>query len=254
MELPLDQKIARLSDPQHRIFLENRAASPDAGVFARLTGWDRYVVGDTFSEANQGLKGRRIRDIARERGVRDLACMLDIAINDELRTVWWPGPTDDDPESWRMRAEAWTMPDVMLGGSDAGAHLDRMCGAPYTSAFLADCIRGQQLLPMEEAVRLITDVPARYFGLRRRGRIEEGWVADVVVFDPATVGATDIELVNDLPGDSPRLFAGATGIDKVLVNGRLTVDNGKATGELPGTLLRSGRDTTTVPLTASNAG
>jgi N-acyl-D-aspartate/D-glutamate deacylase len=254
MELPLDQKIARLSDPQHRIFLENRAASPDAGVFARLTGWDRYVVGDTFSEANQGLKGRRIRDIARERGVRDFACMLDIAVNDELRTVWWPGPTDDDPESWRMRAEAWTMPDVMLGGSDAGAHLDRMCGAPYTTVFLADCIHGQQLLPMEDAVRLITDVPARYFGLRRRGRIEEGWVADVVVFDPATVGATDIELVNDLPGDSPRLFAGATGIDKVLVNGHLTVDNGKATGELPGTLLRSGRDTTTVPLTASNAG
>ena len=254
MELPLDQKIARLSDPEHRIFLENRAASPDAGVFGRLTGWDRYIVGDTFSEANQGLKGRRVRDIARERGVRDLACMLDIAINDELRTVWWPGPTDDDPESWRMRAEAWTMPDVMLGGSDAGAHLDRMCGAPYTTSFLADCIRGQQLLPMEEAVRLITDVPARYFGLRQRGRIEEGWIADVVVFDPTTIGATDIELVNDLPGDSPRLFAGANGVEKVIVNGRLTVDNGKSTGELPGTLLRSGRDTSTVPLTASNAG
>ena len=153
MELPLAEKIARLSDPEHRVWLENRAASPEAGVFGRLTGWDRYVVGDTFSEANEGLKGRRVRDIARERGVRDLACMIDIAINDELRTVWWPGPTDDDMESWRMRAEAWAMPDVMIGGSDAGAHLDRMCGAPYTTAFLADCIRGQQLTTIEEAVR-----------------------------------------------------------------------------------------------------
>jgi N-acyl-D-aspartate/D-glutamate deacylase len=253
MELPLADKMARLADPAHRVFLENRAASPDAGVFGRLTGWDRYVVGDTFSEANEGLKGRRVRDIARERGVRDLACMLDIAINDELRTVWWPGPTDDDMESWRMRAEAWSMPDVMIGGSDAGAHLDRMCGAPYTTVFLADCIRGQQLASMEEAVRLITDVPARYFGLHHRGQLQPGWVADLVVFDPATIGATDIELVTDLPGDSSRLFAGAIGVDKVFVNGRLTVDHGKATGDLPGAILRSGQDTVTVPLSATNA-
>jgi N-acyl-D-aspartate/D-glutamate deacylase len=252
MELPLEEKIAKLSDPAHRVFLENRAASPDAGVFGRLTGWDRYVVGDTFSEANAGLKGRRVKDIARERGVRDFACMLDIAINDELRTVWWPGPTDDDAESWRMRAEAWTMPDVMIGGSDAGAHLDRMCGAPYTTQFLADCIRGQRLIPMEEAVRLITDVPARYFGLRERGQVREGWRADLVVFDPATVGAGEVQLVSDLPGDSPRLYASATGVEKVFVNGTLTVDRGTPTGELPGGVLRSGRDTATVPLAATN--
>ncbi len=253
MELPLAEKIAQLSDPAHRIWLETRAASPDAGVFSRLTGWDRYVVGDTFSEANAGLKGRRVRDIARERGTRDLACMLDIAINDELRTVWWPGPTDDDMESWRMRAEAWTMPDVMIGGSDAGAHLDRMCGAPYTTAFLADCIRGRRLVTMEEAIRLITDVPARYFGLRERGQLREGWAADVVVFDAGFIGAGNIELVNDLPGDSSRLYASATGIDKVFVNGTLTVDQGNSTGRLPGSVLRSGRDTATVALTATNS-
>ena len=253
MELPLAQKIARLADPAHRVWLENRAASPDAGVFGRLTGWDRYIVGDTFGPANAGLKGRRVKDIARERGVRDLACMLDIAINDELRTVWWPGPTDDDLESWRMRAEAWTMPDVMIGGSDAGAHLDRMCGAPYTTAFLADCIRGQRLATMEEAIRLITDVPARYFGLRERGQLREGWAADVVVFDPATIGAGPVELVTDLPGQSSRLFASAVGVEKVFVNGRLTVNRGTSTGLLPGGNLRSGRDTATVPLTATNS-
>ncbi len=253
MELPLEERIARLSDPEHRVFLENRAASPDAGVFGRLAGWSRYVVGDTFSAANEGLKGRLVADIARERGVRDFACMLDIAVDDDLRTVWWPGPTDDDGESWRMRARAWGLPDVMIGGSDAGAHLDRMCGAPYTTAFLADCIRGQQLIPMEEAIRLITDVPARYFGLRQRGRIAEGYHADLVVFDPARVGAEDLQLVTDLPGDSSRLYAGACGVEQVLVNGRLTVDNGQPTGDLPGGVLRSGRDTATVPLTATNA-
>jgi N-acyl-D-aspartate/D-glutamate deacylase len=251
MELPLAEKIAKLSDPEHRVFLENRAASPDAGVFGRLTGWDRYVVGDTFSDANKGLKGRRVKDIARERGVRELACMLDIAINDELRTVWWPGPTDDDMESWRMRSEAWQMEDVMIGGSDAGAHLDRMCGSPYTTEFLADAIRGKKLATLEEAVRLITDVPAQYFGLRERGRLEVGFHADVVLFDPNTIGAGPIELVTDLPGDSSRLYADACGVEAVFVNGVRTVANGVSTGNLPGTLMRSGTDTRTNPIPAN---
>ena len=63
-------------------------------------------------------------------------------IDDDLRTVLWPLPSDSDPKSWQLRAEAWDHPLVMIGGSDAGAHLDRMCGAPYPTKFLGDCIRG----------------------------------------------------------------------------------------------------------------
>ena len=62
----------------------------------------------------------------------------------------------------------------MLGGSDAGAHLDRMCGAPYTTRFLADCLRGRQLVSLERAVQLITDAPAPLFGLRDRGVLARG--------------------------------------------------------------------------------
>jgi N-acyl-D-aspartate/D-glutamate deacylase len=253
MELPLEDKIAALRDTETRIFLETRAASPDAGVFGRLTGWDRYVIGDTFSPENEGLKGRRVGDIARERGVRPFFALLDIAVNDGLRTILWPGPTDDDAESWRMRAEAWRNPNVMIGGSDAGAHLDRMCGAPYTTVFLADCLRGKQLATLEEAVRLITDVPARLFGLTGRGRIAEGWHADLVVFDPETVGATDVEMVNDLPGGTGRLYAGATGVEYVFVNGERTVEHGTSTGNLPGKVYRSGVDTETNLIPAARA-
>ena len=89
-------------------------------------------------------------------------------------------------------------------------------------------------------------MPARLFGLKDRGRLAEGWIADIVVFDPATIDSGPVELVADLPGDSSRLYADAVGIDKVFVNGRLTIDGGKPTGELPGTVLRSGRDTETV--------
>ena len=135
----------------------------------------------------------------------------------------------------------------MLGGSDAGAHLDRMCGAPYPTRFLGDTLRGRKLVPLERAVQLMTDVPARLFGLRDRGRIAEGFHADLVVFDPETVGAEHAHLVHDLPGDSPRLTAG---VDRracgCCVNGVVTVVDGEATGDLPGTVLRCGRDTDTV--------
>ena len=77
----------------------------------------------------------------------------------------------------------------MLGGSDAGAHLDRMCGAPYTTRFLGDMLRGRKLVSLERAVQLITEAPAELFGLRDRGRIAEGAHADLVVFDPETIGA-----------------------------------------------------------------
>ena len=83
-----------------------------------------------------------------------------------------------------MRADAWDHPDVLIGGSDAGAHLDRMCGAPYTTGFLADCLRGRQLVSLERAVELITHAPAALFGLRDRGVIAEGARADLVLLRP----------------------------------------------------------------------
>ena len=88
----------------------------------------------------------------------------------------------------------------MLGGSDAGAHLDRMCGAPYTTRFLGDMINGRQLLPIERAVQMITSEPARLFGLRDRGLIREGARADLVLFDPERIGSEHATLVADLPG------------------------------------------------------
>lgn len=244
--LPYPERMEKLREPATVTWLENQAALPEAGVFSRLTGWDNYLVGDTYSEANEGLKGRRLGDIARERGQRAFHTMVEISLNDDLRTVWWPLPTDDDPESWRLRAKAWEHPAVMIGGSDAGAHLDRMAGAPYTAAWIEDCLRGHRLTTMENAIHHMTEVPARLFGFTERGRIAEGWHADIVVFDPETIGATDVELVFDLPGDSRRLWSEATGISRVLVNGVVAVADGEATGAIPGKVLRSGVDTETV--------
>ena len=244
--LPVDERMEKLRDPETRRFMEERAASPDAGVFARLTGWDTYVIGDTFSEANEGLSGRRVGDIAAERGRGAFDTLLDIVLEDDLRTVLWPGATDADPASWELRRQAWDHPSVMLGGSDAGAHLDRMQGANYPTRFLADCLRGRKLTSVEHAVHLLTQVPAELFGLRDRGVIAEGAHADLVLFDPESIESEMLTMVDDLPGNTNRLYAGSVGVNHVFVSGVEVVRDSAPTGALPGSIIRSGTDTDTV--------
>jgi N-acyl-D-aspartate/D-glutamate deacylase len=244
--LPVPERITRLRDADVRAEMLRRADSKEAGVFRRLARFDRYVIGDTYSAANEGLTGRVVADIAAERGQDPFHCLVDICANDDLRTVLWPMPTDNDPASWELRARTWEHEDVMLGGSDAGAHLDRMCGAPYTTRFLGDCLRGRKLVTLERAVQMLTDEPARLFGLRERGQVREGFHADLVLFDPQRIDAGQATLVHDLPGDSPRLDSRAAGIVGVWVNGVETIRDDKVTGAVPGTVLRSGRDTETV--------
>ncbi|MGW6899728.1 amidohydrolase family protein [Streptomyces sp. NBC_01718] len=246
LSLPVPERIERLRDASTRAEMLRRADSKEAGVFRRLADFGRYVIGDTYSAANEGLSGRVVRDIAAERGQDPFHCLVEICAADELRTVLWPMPTDNDPDSWALRQRTWQHEDVLLGGSDAGAHLDRMCGAPYTTRFLGDCLRGRKLVPLEQAVKMLTDDPAQLFGLRDRGRIQEGFHADLVLFDPERIDAGPATLVHDLPGDSPRLDSKAIGIVSVRVNGVETLHDDKVTGAVPGTVLRSGRDTRTV--------
>jgi N-acyl-D-aspartate/D-glutamate deacylase len=99
---------------------------------------------------------------------------------------------------------------------------------------------------LEEAVHQLSDIPARLYGLRERGRVEPDWHADLVVLDPATVGTGPNQVRHDLPGGGERLYAEGRGIAHVFVNGREIVAADQLTGELPGTLLRSGVDTETV--------
>ncbi len=244
--LPVPERIEKLRDPAVRRHLLERADSDDAGVFRRLADFANYVIGDTYAPENQGYRYRPVREIAAEQGKDPFDTLLDIVIADELRTVLWPIPPDNDDESWAMRQAAWNDEHVMLGGSDAGAHLDRMMGASYTTRFLGDCLRGRRLVPLERAVQMLTDDPARLFGLRDRGRVVPGFHADLVVFDPEEIGAENATLVHDLPGGTARLISEAKGVVRVYVNGVEIVADNKATGELPGSVLRSGVDTYTV--------
>lgn len=114
--LPVPERIERLRDPDVQKELLRASQSKEAGVFRRLTNFGRYVIGDTYSETNRGLSGRVVEDIAAERGQEPFAALVEICAADSLRTVLWPMPTDNDPASWAMRAEAWQHEDVLLGG------------------------------------------------------------------------------------------------------------------------------------------
>jgi N-acyl-D-aspartate/D-glutamate deacylase len=246
MGLPEAERKEKLADPAVRAQLDELAHSKEAGVFRGLARWGTYVIGDTYAPANDGCANRTVADIAEERGTAPFDTLLDIVLADDLRTVLWPNTDDGDESTWSMRAAIWSDPRAMVGGSDAGAHLDRMCGSSYPTAFLADSLRGRKLVPVEQAVHMMTAQPAALFGLRDRGLIQEGYAADLFVFDPETVASEPARLVHDLPGETPRLFAGSHGVVRVLVNGVETVRDGAPTGAVPGTLLRSGRDTASV--------
>jgi N-acyl-D-aspartate/D-glutamate deacylase len=240
LDVDVPERIRRLQDPSIRAEL---MASAQTSRFARLADFSHYTIGDVFSAENERFRNRVVGDLAAERGQDSFATVVDIAVADGLQTTLWPGATADSDADWALRAEVWANPDVLLGGSDAGAHLDRMLGAPYPTRFLADSLRGRKLVSLERAVQMMTDVPARLFGLRGRGRLSAGYQADIVVFDPERIGSGPAHLEFDLPGGNKRLVAGATGVEQVLVNGRDVITDGSPTGHLPGTVLRSGRDT-----------
>src|SRR5918996_870462 len=206
LDAPVPERIRRLLDPEVRQRMLDQAA--DSPTFKFLANFGNYVIGDAFSRRNAEVKGRRVDELALERGTDPFTCVAEIVAEDELRTVLWPQPAADGDADW--------------------------------------AVRGRRLLPLERAVQLITDVPARLFGLRDRGRLEVGGHADIVVFDPDTIDAGPPTLVPDLPGESKRLIAESVGVHHVFVNGVESVVDGEPTGATPGTVLRSGRDTHTV--------
>ena len=239
------QRMAALSDPTTRKALDEGAQSEAAGILRHLAVWSRLVVEETFAEENAGLEGQSVGAIAKRRGVSPFDALADIVVADELRTGLRP-PIPESEEDWALRAQVWADPRAIVGGSDAGAHLDTMCGAIYSTALLGDGVRKRSLLSWTAAIRQLTDIPARLYGLRDRGRLVAGAYADVVVFDPTTIGHGAVRTKDDLPGGASRLYAEAEGITHVLVNGVEIVRDGRFSGARPGTCLRAGIDTDTV--------
>jgi len=243
--MPVDERIEWLRHPENRAELDRRGTSSESGIFQFVAKWDQLVIS---TSGDQSLIGRRVGDIARERGVTPIDAMIDIAIADGLKTSFLVEGSGADDATWQVRGQLWQDPRTVIGASDAGAHLDMIDQFAFSTAVLSEGVRVRKLIGLEQAVHQLTQVPAELVGLRERGVVREGWFADLVVFDPATVGIGPLEMRHDLPAGEMRLYADAIGVPHVIVNGRRIVVEGEHTGDLAGKVLRSGKDTATRPI------
>jgi N-acyl-D-aspartate/D-glutamate deacylase len=242
MSLPLDERRRALENPEVRARLAATAGTNP--VLAEIAEFGNRVIAEVFEPSLQHVVGRRVDDLAAEGGTSPLDALLDIACADGLRTLFTRPETFLTAADWQATADVVREGGMLIGGSDAGAHLDFTAYFDYPAYVIEHGVRNQGVLALEEAVALLTSVPARLAGLRDRGELRVGSFADVVVFDAERIASGPMQTRFDLPAGAGRLYSEPVGIDHVLVNGQPVVRGGEVTGAIPGTLLRSGRDTT----------
>jgi len=241
MVLPLEEKKKVLSDPAHRRRLGELAELPSSA--GRWGDWKTRYITETFTPQTAKYQGRAVSEIAAEEGKSPFDALVDIALADGLRTTFGDIPKPDTIADWELRAEIIRDPLSLVGGSDAGAHLDMLGTFNYATELLAHGVREFGAFSIEEAIKHITSEPARLYGLRDRGVLTVGAAADIVVLDPDSVGSEPLSTRDDLPANGSRIYAGARGVEHVFVDGTQTVRSNEFTGALPGKVLRSGADT-----------
>ena len=180
------------------------------------------------SERRPDLVGRLVLDLAAEQGngTTALDVMLDLSLEDDLRTRFWSVLANNDPDGI-----AWLLPrdGVLLGLADSGAHVSQLCDACFATDLLGGWVRDREVMPLERAIHKLTGEPAAVYGLTDRGLVQEGKAADLVVFDPDTVAPGPLRRVYDFPADGERLTADAPeGMRHTLVNGVVIREDGAA--------------------------
>lgn len=240
MNTPLDERRKLIADTDYRARLRAAIDSPnrdpEVGSTLPPPHWETMTVAQSAAAANQPFIGRTLGEIARERNRHPADVMFDLALGDDLDTVFqW---SNESPEWRKLLAEVQHHPQMILGVSDGGAHLDRDDGAAWSTHFLAEWYRKEKVWRLEEAIRMITAIPAAMLGLNDRGILATGRPADVFIFDPQTIAIKSCSLERDRVTGEERFRAVPTGIHATIVNGEVVIDNGDDTGSRPGAVVR----------------
>lgn len=177
-----------------------------------------------------------MQQLADAKGVHPVELMIDMAIERNLKMFFRQVLANEDQAHV---LEMIKHPRSLVTFSDSGAHVAQIMDSSLQTHLLSYWVRQQEALTLEQAVRAITYDIATVWGLHDRGLIRTGMAADLVIFDPATVGAEMPELVHDLPAGAKRLKQVATGISHTIVAGEVLLENNEHTGATPGQLLRA---------------
>lgn len=233
MFLPVEARREAFKEPETRRKMRADLAHPRPTNFHRR--WDVVRVEKVVRPENQKYSGKSVAEMASMRGQDPLEAFLDLSLEEDLGTVFWNANNGGDPVAM---GEILRSPYILMGTSDAGAHVQFGADFGYGTTLLGLWVRERQLLTLEHAIYKLTFHIASVFGLAGRGLLRPGYAADLVIFDPKTVGAHEPEWAEDYPGKTKRLIQRSEGIHHTIVNGRAIWAEGRLTGELPGQLLR----------------
>jgi N-acyl-D-aspartate/D-glutamate deacylase len=238
MLLPVEERKQAFRDPETRAKLHLEAVETPhdpsiAGNFTRR--WDLQFVFKPILAKNQGLRGKSIAQIAQEQGKDVLDTLLDLALEEDLDTVFERREVNSDEEAMTALL---TSPYMIVGQSDGGAHVVFRTDYSYSTYLLSHWVREKGIMSLEEAMRKLTFVPASLFGLYDRGLVRPGMAADLMVFDPNRIAPLEPDEADDLPGGARRRRQLATGIEWTLVNGDVLLEHGEHTGAYPGQVAR----------------
>ncbi len=233
--LPLERQKAALRDPaMRRTLIEATGARSDRkalGTEARPADYDWILVFDTVEGPH-----RTVAEVARERGVHPAQAMIDLALEKDLELFFLQPVANEDQD---IALALMRHPRTVTTFSDSGAHVSQLMDASLQTHVLSHWVRARQAFTLEQAVHMLSFVPATLWGFADRGLIREGMAADLVVFDPDTIAAEMPEVADDLPAGARRLVQRARGVAATVVNGEVLLRDGKHTGALPGRLVRT---------------
>jgi N-acyl-D-amino-acid deacylase len=183
--------------------------------------WDRLFVREVREPQHRPLEGRSIAELAAAAGKHPVDWMLDFALDEKLDTLFIAELLNSDPDAVGKLINEES---AHVSLSDAGAHLTFFCDADFGLHLLGHWSRDRGTLPLEAAVHKLTGHPAKLFGMTDRGTLRAGAAADLLLFDPKTVGRGKRERTYDLPAGASRLVAHPQGVHGVWVNGLRIVD------------------------------
>ena len=176
---------------------------------------------ETFNPLNQVYEQQSVAKLAAKKGVDPLDFALDLAVEEDLQTVFTAMLLNSDTDAV---ANLLNHPHSLVSLSDAGAHLTFFNDAGFGLHLLGYWSRDMGAMPLRQAVHQLTAQPAEILGLKNRGLLRKGYAADLLLFDPQTVGRGEKKRVFDLPLGAPRLQTDAIGVHGVWVNGDLIAD------------------------------